>query len=507
MTFPAWSTFLTGTNPGKHGIFDFTEHLPDRMGVRFINSSRRKYPTFLKLLSDAGCRVGSIGIPTTYPPESLNGFQISGFDTPLPSKADSSYVKPPELAELLQQRLGGYSFGDFNESNIDDEWHERVLRQLREGIERKIEVAKLLIDEYDPELLTVHVGETDTVGHHFWALCDPDSPRYIGASTPEISDAIHQVYRWADNLVGTLLEKSNPDLILIVSDHGMGGTSDRILYLNRYLEQMKFLKFNGNTRVSGFMEPLKKYGMKWLPYRWQQQVFRFAGGKLASNIESMQRFSGINWQETSAYSEELNYYPSIWLNIQGRDPLGSLIASDIAKVTDLLRDALLAWRDPADNNPVVKAIHSRESLYHGSEIKFAPDLILELNRPDGFDYALGKSLSPHGSNPWRRLQPDEYLGYKGATMNGSHRQYGTLIINGTNLATDLAILDPSLEDIAPTLLDCLNLAKPDWMDGKSLLSERQSETSAPPNVQSEISYSELQQESIRKNLSSLGYLG
>src|SRR5208337_4823443 len=64
-TFPSWSTFMTGVNPGKHGIFDFTRRQLGSYGVQFVNASFRKAPTIWKLLSDAGRRVGVLGVPGT----------------------------------------------------------------------------------------------------------------------------------------------------------------------------------------------------------------------------------------------------------------------------------------------------------------------------------------------------------------------------------------------------------------------------------------------------------
>ena len=41
MSFPAWSTFLTGLSPGRHGLFDFTQKLPGAYRLRFANASDR----------------------------------------------------------------------------------------------------------------------------------------------------------------------------------------------------------------------------------------------------------------------------------------------------------------------------------------------------------------------------------------------------------------------------------------------------------------------------------
>ncbi len=505
MTFPAWSTFLTGANPGKHGIFDFTERIPGKMGVRFVNATRRRLPTFLKLLSDAGVRVGSVGIPTTYPPEPLSGFLISGFDTPLPSRADRSFMQPPGLADEIKREFGGYRFGDFNESRIGRRWHRRVLEKLLEGIRRKVGLFRYLWDRYPVEVFVLYMGETDTVGHHFWALNDPHSPRFVEADDDAVRDAVRHVYRAADDAVGEVCRACNPETVMIVSDHGMGGTSDRMLYLNRFLEEKGFLRFSASDSGAAFVGKLKTFGMQRLPYRWQQWVFHFADGKIASDLESRQRFGAIDWRRTSVYSEELNYFPSFWLNIEGRDPYGIVSLEDADSLIKRLVRELSSWVDPESGVPVVKKVHRREDLYRGPEIGSAPDIILELNQPDGYSYALGRSTSPSAARSWRKLRKDEYLGFKGGTMNGSHRPFGTLVMK-TDGGTLVTPERPALADIAPTVLDLFGFPKPDWMDGTSLFGGRQAVMRHFPGVVVEKPYSRTEEEHLRKQLTNLGYL-
>ena len=56
-----------------------------------------------RLLNAAGFSVGTMNIPFTYPPEALDGFQISGLDTP---SANSPFVYPPSLKRELVDHLG-----------------------------------------------------------------------------------------------------------------------------------------------------------------------------------------------------------------------------------------------------------------------------------------------------------------------------------------------------------------------------------------------------------------
>ena len=99
ITPPAWTSFMTGKNPGKHRIFHFMEAEPGSYSLRYLNASSRRAKTIWKMLSDAGFTVGTMNIPFTYPPERLNGFQIAGMDTP---SENSAFVYPAEIRQELE---------------------------------------------------------------------------------------------------------------------------------------------------------------------------------------------------------------------------------------------------------------------------------------------------------------------------------------------------------------------------------------------------------------------
>jgi predicted AlkP superfamily phosphohydrolase/phosphomutase len=86
---------VTGLNPGKHGIFWFTEDVPETYEYRFINGSFRKGKAFWRILSEEGQRVGIMNVPVSYPAEPVNGVFVSGIDSP--SADDPRFTHPPEL--------------------------------------------------------------------------------------------------------------------------------------------------------------------------------------------------------------------------------------------------------------------------------------------------------------------------------------------------------------------------------------------------------------------------
>src|SRR5215813_2846442 len=109
MSPPAWNSFMTGKNPGKHGIFDFTGRKPQSYETSFINAAWRRAPDFWQYLTEAGKRIAVLSVPFTYPPEKVNGIMISGFDAPgIAGLVDRSATYPPELCEEIRSRVGEY---------------------------------------------------------------------------------------------------------------------------------------------------------------------------------------------------------------------------------------------------------------------------------------------------------------------------------------------------------------------------------------------------------------
>src|SRR2546430_10432464 len=79
ITPPAWTSFMTGKNPGKHGVFHFIETAPDSYAMNYANGGSRRSPTVWKILNTAGVSVGAMNNSFFYPPEGLCGLPTFGF--------------------------------------------------------------------------------------------------------------------------------------------------------------------------------------------------------------------------------------------------------------------------------------------------------------------------------------------------------------------------------------------------------------------------------------------
>jgi len=474
-TFPAWTTCVTGVNPGKHGVFDFTRMVDGDYAIRFTNATSRAAPALWNLLSDAGKRVCVLGVPATYPPEPVNGIMVSGFDSPVCQGVDKSFVYPASEYATVQD----WRFADFQESNIGPGWHDTALEKLLQGIDTKERISKSLLAREPWDFFMVVFGESDTVAHHFWMFHDEASPRH----QPKHQTAIQQVYERLDQSVGALVESAGDDVVVgIVSDHGFGGAGTGIVHLNNWLAEHDHLSF-----APGRDSVLKKLALSATPEAWRGALFRKLQG-LASRAETQSRFGGIDWANTRAWSEELNYFPSIRINLQGREPQGQVAQSDYATFCADLCAELKSW-------DVVDQAWPRDELYDGPHADRAPDIVLQLALENGYSHSC---LRAHGGPGFRRIDAHEFMGGKERGMNGNHRPIGTLMFSEPCQAKSA-----TLQDVAPSIYATLGVAGPP-MDGHSLLGEIET-TEYVADARPETPYAPEEEAAVEERLRKLGY--
>ena len=469
MTLPAWSTFLTGCNPGCHGLFDFTRRVPGRYAVEFVNATHRRAPTFLRIMSDAGKRVAGLGIPTTYPPEPLNGAVIAGFDSPVSVSRDASFVYPRALHAELRRAVGDFPLTDLQETRIRDfRWHRDALGRLARAVEGQARIARYLLKREAWDCFSIVFGASDTVAHHFWAFHDSASPRFDAAGAAEFGGAIRSIYEHLDRAVGKLIDAAGPGAdVFVISDHGFGGTGDKAISINRRLHETGLLSLKRRRGIvplaSGWA---KRVGLRLLPADMQQRMFRRLGGAVGA-LESTSRFAHVDWPHTVAYSEDLNTFPSVWINLRGREPGGVVNPEDYEWTRDRVIDALHEWTDPETGQPIVARAYRREEVYAGPMLRDAPDVVVELALDAGYSYAVEAARTPGPA--MRRMDRSEHVGAKGRSMNGSHRSEGVLIAAGPSILRGAQIGGPSLADLAPTLLALAGLPEGAYhMDGRVL---------------------------------------
>jgi predicted AlkP superfamily phosphohydrolase/phosphomutase len=205
---------------------------------------------------------------------------------------------------------------------------------------------------------------------------------------------------------------------------------------------------------------MKELALTRLPPRLRERLFRAGGAILPGLVESRARYGAIDMSGTAAFSDELNYFPSVCLNVRGREPRGTVAPDDVATVRREVSDALLALRDPWTGAPVVAAVHPREELFRGPLVSRAPDLLLELHLDRGYSWNVMPSAgAPPPAGAFRRLGREELLGRKGRSLPGSHRPRGFYCAAGPRVR-EAGEVDAHIADATATLLARMDVAVP-----------------------------------------------
>lgn len=75
----SWSSFMTGSQSGEHGIYGFVDLEPGTYQMYFPNFTHFQFPTLWDNLASQGRKPVVINMPSTYPARKINGVLIFGF--------------------------------------------------------------------------------------------------------------------------------------------------------------------------------------------------------------------------------------------------------------------------------------------------------------------------------------------------------------------------------------------------------------------------------------------
>jgi predicted AlkP superfamily phosphohydrolase/phosphomutase len=438
VSFPAWSSFATGLDPGAHGLFDFTQKLPGRYALRFTNATDRSGTTLFGRVSHAGGRVLALGMPATFPPEPVNGLLVAGFDAPVSTGSSARAASNPAFYEAIVARTGPWMRAEPDEGAAAEGWYEAAAERLVARVAQKSKfaqeaLAQLYVASMAPDLVCVVFSESDSVAHHFWRDHDPISPRHDPRASTVRRFAIAAVYEAIDAACGELRAALGSNTAcFVVSDHGAGGAARRVVHLNRRLAEAGLLAFRRGTSRDRLARAARDTALRLLPPRAREAAFRRLL-PAAAKLESAARFGGIDWSKTSAFSEEANTQPGVWLNLAGREEAGRVAAADYEHTRDDVIAALLDWRLPC-GGPVVARARRREEVYAGPHLERAPDVVVELALDTGYGLSLVPTPRGVATPALRYLEEHELAGGRGRGMNGTHRPEGVWIEHGTQRA-------------------------------------------------------------------------
>jgi len=463
---PAWSSFATGKNPGKHGLFWFYERKVDSYELRYLSGADNPEPRFWDLWSDAGRSVVVFNVPLSYPAYPINGAMIAGMDSP--SESASGFTWPEALCEEIMKAVPRYRIeSDVVVLTRTGRW-DQAIQELGDMVNARIELAEYLINHKPWDLFVAVFTALDRVQHTFWRHMSPAHPDYDPSLSPRYQDTILQFYQMMDDAIARLAKRCDENTyILLVSDHGMGNNQMGSFFLNPLLEEMGF--FYRNERGSDWRRILR-WGVRnvaphlegWIPRQVRKQLMSLIpGGRAAVTRELHQ--SGCDWSRTRVYTDYVR--PELWINLKGREPQGIVEpGAEYERLRDTIIKALSQCVDIETDKPIIDRVWKREEVYWGPKLSRAPDLIIDWNYDvlvQGVRYTdpMGKTITV--------TEQDEIVERR--DVSGDHRPDGIFLLHGPRVKPG-RVCGQSLLDIAPTVLYLSGLPILDDMDGQVVTS-------------------------------------
>jgi predicted AlkP superfamily phosphohydrolase/phosphomutase len=462
-TFPpitavAWSSFVTGKNPGKHGIFEFKRRDLDRGRELAVNASFRRGPAIWDLLCEAGKRVIVHNFPCTYPPRIDNGLMISDFMTPR-GRRDFSY--PEGLLAELESLFGPYRL--HLSQTYTGGGAEGVLTELFDELEYKIKVTRHLMTGQKWDAFFQYFWGTDRIQHELWHIIDDTHPRHDKQEADRYREKVYEYFRRVDEAVGMLVELAGKDSIVwVASDHGFG-PAHKYCSFNLWLLEEGFLKLKRDA-MTRLKQMLFSLGVT--PEMAFKLVRRIPLGSLrpARGVSNQPRaskllgtfflsFADVDWSRTVAFAK--GNYGQIYVNLKGREPEGSVEQADYDAVCRKVIERLRALKDPATAEPWAGEVFRREEIYSGPLVADAPDIAF---LPRDMRY-LPLGNADFTSN---KFMVDAF------GISGCHRMEGVMIASGSEIKAGIDAKRASIYDIAPTILYLLGQEVPEDTDGRVL---------------------------------------
>ena len=440
LTLPAWSSLMTGRNPGGHGIYAFW-----RLGTHryepgpIANASDLRAPTIFDLAGRADRRVGVVNVPPSYPIRPVNGFVVSCMLTP----PGERFTDPPEVAG----ELGDYQIdvrapdGLRNDPKVFAEKGLGFLEALRLQTRRRADAVIRLMERRPIDLLGVVFYAPDRIQHFFWEFLGDESR--LDQQGRAIRSACDAVYRELDSAVGRLIEAAGADVTtLVASDHGFTSKPAHSMRINRWLADHGFL------HAKPLWQLRRKIARRAFPSGWRSRYDRFE--------------ATVNLAKTRAWADRIETTTAaIWVHAKDRYPLGCVSpGAEYESVRTQIIDGLQALRD-GEGRPVFRRVYRREELYRGPFVNDAPDLIGVTDERYGLVYgSLRRDLRARGLfGPWGEL------GY-----TGTHSPQGIYLLAGPHVQALGEHREYPIESIAPTALHLLDVAVPRQMEAPPITS-------------------------------------
>jgi predicted AlkP superfamily phosphohydrolase/phosphomutase len=451
-SWAAWPTFLTGLDPGGHGVFDVLEYRPGATRRLPVSSRSILAPTWPERMSEAGKTTLLVNVPLTYPPPKIRGVAIAGGIVP----PAATYSHPAEVGPRLGWPINGGSWTTFRHRPLD------LVADLEALTRRRAAAMRTLLDEEPWDVACIVFVSPDRAQHCLLEYVHPGHPAHVERAGSPVADRVRDVYRLLDRELGSLVDRADDDdLVVLMSDHGHQPCT-RALSMNKVLERLGFLRFGRGSALVNL-----------LAWGRVRSLARVVYDRLGLHGRVAVPTAPIDWSRTRAYTSVVSTGEGVSLNLAGREPHGTVQSGEGERVRDEVAQALLEFTDPETGRHPIGRVLRKEEVLSGPHLDRAPDLLLE---PSPL-YSLTHARALVEETDW---------------LSGDHRPEGVYVMAGRDVEHG-AGPEIALADFATLIAERVGLEPdPGWSRSAAL---------EPVGV-----FDEDEEREVEERLRGLGYL-
>jgi len=489
----AWTSFMTGKNPEKHGVFGFLRYMPQTRETDFVSSATIKGKTIWQILSEKGKKVVVIHLPMTYPPYEVNGYMVSGFETP---SVKSDFTYPKNFKQEILKLIPDYSF---HQATGDDYFYDKefdeYIEKVKGSLEQRFLIADYMVDKKDWDVFMLQFQDLDHLQHKLWHYIEPNN----NVLNQQRREKVYECYSFMDSMVGKLHDKIKniPHYKMIVSDHGFG-PSHITIHPNSLFKEWNYLHLKSNEELN-IINKIKKI-ITFIQNSIKEFKHTSVNIQLNGRLISYSRHK-VDWSKTKVYVPMADYGGALcYINKKGREPNGIVTDKEYKILCNEIKDRCTNLVEPLSGEKVFSEVLIGYDYYNKDiDTSLLPDLMLIPNDKFGVSskYLINGIFSQ-------------------SVVPGTHRINGIFIANGDNIKKGFSGFKARIIDIVPTILYLLGLSIPSDMDGSPLLDIVNQEKrnvkwedtrdDSTGGLGKSSRYTKKEEEILEENLKNLGYM-
>jgi predicted AlkP superfamily phosphohydrolase/phosphomutase len=438
MTAPAWISFYTGTDPRTHGIFDWGVRDRDYY-FNLINSTYIKNIKLWEILNQNGKRAGVINLPTTYPPERLDGVMVTGMFTP---GTYADYTFPTELKDQIRNKYPHYRI-DLKKGDYKNRKHriEKFVHALIKMVRNRKLLAQWINRNNELDALILVFVEMDRLQHCLFA----ELKDCLDGRDHSYQVLFRDFFIELDTAIRDLYHDFRPTHFFSLSDHGFTKFAKRF-YANAWLRDQGHLSIRRRFKLlSGIKSMLSRVNID------KSTIRKWLSGYKSSKLKNINLpfnvfRQSVNWSATKAF---MVGSVGICLNIKGRDKKGILTCEQAGFLADQICQQLTELK--VDGEKLFSRIYLKSQYVAKDDGCNIPDILLKPNN--------GFVISSRLEGVKEMFQASQ------GWDSGTHDTKGIFLAVGETIKPAFQVEEMSIVDVLPTIVYLMGLPIPDNVGG------------------------------------------